>query len=132
MKEKYIEYKQNKLIHSLCKSEKLIKTYKELLVECIMYSKINFYELPQTLRVSDYVLYTTAFRVSYDDCQKSINMLKCVVKDYHVVCGDLDSQQFITIFCYYYRVIDQRFSGVPEYERFKKTISRAILQKLQI
>lgn len=132
MKEGYIEYEQGKLMNCLCKSEKLIKAYKELLVECIMYSKINFYELPQTLRVSDCSLYTTAFRVSYNDCQKSINMLKCVVKDYHLICGDLDSQRFITIFSYYYQVIDERFSGVPEYERFKKTISRAILRKLQI
>lgn len=130
--EENIEYEQSKLINFLCKSEKLIKAYKELLVECIMYSKINFYELPQTLRVSDYVLYTTAFRVSYNDCQKSINMLKCVIKDYRLVCEETDSQRFITIFSFYYQVINERFSGVPEYECFKKTIPRDILRKLQV
>lgn len=132
MKEEYIEYDQGKLISYLCKSEKLIKAYKTLLIECIMYSKINFYELPQILRVSDCSLYTTAFRVSYNDCQKSINMLKCVVKDYQLACETLDRQRFITIFSYYYLAIDERFSGVPEYEYCKKNIPRAILRKLQI
>lgn len=120
------------LIALRCRNESLIKAYRELLIKCIMNASVNFCELPQIIRVSSYALYATAFRVSYNDCDKSIDMLKCAIEDYHTICNTTDSQEYIHIFSFYYKVIDEQFSGEHEYDAFKKNIPRDILRELQI
>lgn len=123
---------KTELIALQCKNERLIKVYSELIIKGIMNASVNFCELPQIIRVSNYALYATAFRVSYNDCDKSINMLKCAIEDYHTICNTTDSQKYIHIFSFYYKIIDERFSGEYEYEAFKKNIPKDILRELQI
>lgn len=113
-----------------------------LLYDQILFSKIDFSDVPQIIRLSKRTLYCAACRVSsldysIEDCSKPINLIKLMLIDIESLRDEHEYDyntyvSFLGLFSNFIQYVDETFSGDKKYETFKKTIPKKLLLELRV
>ena len=115
--------------------ERQEKTIKELAIFIsgrLLSNKLDVDEIPLSILLSNSRIYLTVFRLCRNNCKKAMNVLELIIEDYDNITNNPSNITFIERFFEFFSEIDQEFSQIEDYELFRKTIPRKILQKLQL
>lgn len=119
-----------KFIVQLNKTERYNLMMCELLKEQILKGKLTLGEINQELRLEYTEFYRLSLRISRNSCKSLINDLELVLSDINNIDNHQTREKLIDIVILNISLSETNYSGVKDFENFKKTIPKEIMQRM--
>ncbi len=119
---------QNKLFVHYDNIERQNIMFRNMISEQLLKGNIVLNDIEQELRIKNINFYILSFRISRNSCKTLINDLKLLLSDICIINNLLDKKRLLDIFKLNYITLEKMYSGVKDFETFKETIPKEILQ----
>lgn len=119
-----------KFIVQLNKTERYNLMMCELLKEQILKGKLTLGEINQELRLEYPEFYRLSLRISRNSCKSLINDLELILSDINNVDNHQTREKLIDIVILNISLSEPNYSGVKDFENFKRTIPKEIMQRM--